>query len=366
MKRILCVLASLNMGGAETFMMKIFRNLQTDKKIDFIVSAEEGYYEKEILELGGKIYRIPLRTQHPVRAFMDLKKIVQDNHYDTVLKLCETPIGVIDLIAAKLGGAHNLCVRSCNANAEEVRIKRMVDAILRPLLNTVATVKIAPSDLAAEFTFGAKAVQRGEVVFLHNALDLKQFTFSQQDRERIRAKLGVENKLVIGHVGRFNQQKNHKFILKVFAELKKLAPNAVLLLVGKGELEAEIRSQIQNLGLEDSVRLLGVRDDVPKLLCAMDAFLFPSFYEGMPNTVIEAQTTGLPCVISDTITAEAAVTPLVQMLPLELSAAEWAQKVLDAAYMPVVERTSAAELMKQAEYDIETCVMKFERMFFRN
>ena len=117
MKRLLCIVSSLDTGGAETFMMKIFRGLPAEYKLDFIVSTDTGFYEKEVLSLGGKIYRIPLRTEHPIKTFNAIKKIVKDNNYQYVLKLCDTPIGFFDLLAAKMGGANKICVRSCNANS---------------------------------------------------------------------------------------------------------------------------------------------------------------------------------------------------------------------------------------------------------
>ena len=123
MKRLLCIVSSLDTGGAETFMMKIFRGLPSEYKLDFIVSTDSGFYEKEVLSLGGKIHRVPLRTEHPIGTFNAIRKIVKENKYQYVLKLCDTPIGFFDLLAAKTGGASKLCVRSCNENSNKGRIK---------------------------------------------------------------------------------------------------------------------------------------------------------------------------------------------------------------------------------------------------
>ena len=192
MKRLLCIVSSLDVGGAETFMMKIFRKLPKDYKIDFVTSKDNGFYEKEVIELGGKIYRITLRTKHPIKSFMELKKIVKDNKYKSVLKLCDTSIGSLDLLAAKLGGASRLCVRSCNANSTSSKIKKVVHFIGRPFLNFISDAKIAPSELAANYTFGKRCVKNCQVSFLNNAVDLEYYKFSNEGRKKIRNEFNID------------------------------------------------------------------------------------------------------------------------------------------------------------------------------
>lgn len=365
MKRLLCILSSLDAGGAETFMMKIFRSLPEDYKIDFIVSAKSGFYEKEVLELGGRIFRVPLRTKQPIKTFKAIYDVIRKNHYTHVLKLCDTPIGVYDLLAAKLGGAKVLCVRSCNAGSSNSKLGRLVNDLLRPLLNFITDVKIAPSRLAAEFTFGKAEVEAGKVKFIHNGVDLNVYKFDKDNREKIRKEFGIaEEQLVIGHIGRFNQQKNHKFLIEVFSEVLKQKPNALLMLVGDGEKKSEIKEQIKSLGIEESVIFTGIRSDVPALLSAMDVFVFPSFYEGMPNTVIEAQATGLPCVIADTITKEAEVTECVNFMSLSDSAESWADKALTLFEKDKENRFCYGDKMKNAGYDIGSCVKRFIGLVF--
>ncbi len=329
MKRLLCIVSSLDTGGAETFMMKIFRSLPEEYKLDFIVSADTGYYEDEVQHLGGIIYRVPLRTKYPLKTYRSIKNIVKDNKYERVLKLCDTPIGLFDLLACKAGGAKRICVRSCNASSDESRIKRVINNIIRPLFNRVATVKIAPSILAAEYTFGKKAVEKKDVYFLHNAVDLNVYKYNPQGRKNIRREFGItEEQFVVGHIGRFNKQKNHSFLLDIFAEIKKNDKDSVLILVGDGEKEDDIRMKVTELELQDSVIFTGIRADIPELLSAMDIFVFPSFYEGMPNTVIEAQAAGLSCVISDTITKEVGITEAVKFQSIKTDPKEWIKDIL--------------------------------------
>lgn len=365
-KRLLVILASLNTGGAETFMMKIFRSLPEDYKIDFIVSAKSGFYEKEVVELGGRIFRVPLRTKHPIKTFKAIYDVVKQNHYTHILKLCDTPIGLYDLLAAKMGGAKVLCVRSCNAGSSTSKLGAMVNDFLRPFFNYMTDVKLAPSRLAAEFTFGKAEVGAGKVNFIHNGVDLNVYKYDEENRREIRREFSIaDEQLVIGHVGRFNQQKNHKFLIEVFAEVLKQQPNALLMLVGDGEKRGDIIKQIDALGIGKSVIFTGIRSDVSALLSAMDVFVFPSFYEGMPNTVIEAQSTGLPCVIADTITKEACVTDCVHFKSLADSAEKWVEKILESENNNIVDRSLYSKVMKNRGYDINDVVKMFKKIIFR-
>ena len=330
-KRLLCIVSSMDTGGAETFLMKIYRGLDKTKyQMDFVVSAD-GFYDNEILSLGGRIHKIPLRTKEPLTVYKQIKNIVKQNKYEVVLKLGNSPLCVLDLIAAKMGGAKICAMRSCNALTNLSFKQKLLDLVFRPILNLVASVKLAPSDLAAIYTFGEKKFQNDEVNILHNGVDLGVFHYDADARTKIREEFSLDDSLVVGHVGRFSKQKNHKFLLPVFADIKKKNNNAKLLLVGTGELESQIRTQAKELGISDDLVFAGVRSDVPALLSAMDVFVLTSLYEGMPNTIIEAQATGLPCIISDTITRQANITGLVSYLPLNQDVEVWADKALLAS-----------------------------------
>jgi len=359
MKRMLCIVSSLNTGGAETFLMKIFRNLPDGYKMDFVTSQAGGYYEEEIKKLGGRVYVVPLRTKHPIAVYKSLKRIVKDNGYDSVLKLCDTPIGAFDLMAAKSGGASHLCVRSCNAASSESFLRKTLNAMLRPILNKLATIKIAPSDLAAIYTFGKKQYESGKVHLLNNAVDLTVFRHDEDARNVVRSEFSLNGKTVIGHIGRFNSQKNHAFLLDVFKCIKERDADAVLMLVGTGELQKEVENKAAEIGIEASVIFAGVRSDIPALLSAMDVFVFPSFFEGMPNTVIEAQATGLPCLIADTITKSADITGIVSYMPLSQSPDEWAKR---ACEMAVAERKNTHPDFVEKKYDIQSSVNEFVKL----
>lgn len=362
MKRVLCILSSLDAGGAETFLMKVYRALPPEEyQLDFVVCADGGCYTQEVLDRGGRIFQIPLRTKDLLGAMKALRSIVSENGYTHVLKLGNGAASCVDLLVAKSGGAKTRIMRSCNALTGLSLKSILTHRLLQPLLNTVANVKIAPSMLAAEFTFGSRQAHKN-VHILNNGVDLKVFHYDPQARAALQKEFDLEGKFVVGHVGRFNKQKNHSFLLDVFYEIHKKQENAVLLLVGQGELEEAIREKISKLGLADRVVFTGLRSDVPKLLSAMDVLVFPSFHEGMPNVVIEAQATGLPCVIADTITRDANITGLVKYLPLDMPPARWAQHALTA--LSETRKDTAADFQKHG-YDIQRVAAELVRLVFQ-
>lgn len=357
MKRLLCILSGMNAGGAETFMMKIYRNLDRTKyQIDFCINAKDKcFYEDEILNMGGKIYRIPSKSENIKEFKLKLKGIVKDNSYSNVLRITSNAMGFMDLKIAKQAGAKVCCARSSNAS-DGGGLKSVICHRLGKLLYArFVDVMIAPSDLSAIYTFGKKNYEDGNVHILHNGVDLDVYRFVPEKRKKIREEfsIGLETKLV-GHVGRFNEQKNHMFLLDVFKEIHMMDSSAKFLLVGSGELEESVRKKTMALGIYDKVIFAGLRSDIPDILSAMDVFIMPSFYEGMPNTVIEAQATGLPCVIADTITREADITGLVQYLSLSDSSSKWAQTAICAAELP---RRNTVDDFRAHGYDI-ACVTK--------
>lgn len=364
MKRVLCLLSGMNMGGAETFLMKTYRTLDKDKyQMDFCVNvAEEGVYDKEILSMGGKIYHIPAKSANPKAFKNGLREIVQKQNYEYVLRVTSNGLGFWDLKIVKKAGVKRCIARSSNASDGGSLKSRVAHFLGRRLFQKYVDVKIAPSTLAAEYTFGKKAVKNGEVALLNNGIDLSAYCYEETARREIRTEFEVaDDEILFGHIGRFAEQKNHSFLLDVFYAIQQKEPKAKLLLVGKGLLEKEIKAKAQALGIAEKVIFAGQRTDVPKLLSAMDVFVFPSFYEGMPNTVIEAQATGLPCVIADTITREANVTGLVEYLPLNISAEEWAQKAL---LRTKDTREDRRELLRENGYDIHKVVQDFIRLVF--
>lgn len=367
-KRLLCLVSCMNTGGAETFLMKLYRKIDRTKyQMDFgVFTEEEGFYDKEIKSLGGKIHHLVPKTKNFSLYKKGLYDLVKREEYKYVLRITSNAAGFYDLKIAKEAGAKVCIARSSNSSDGESFKVKLINSISRFLYVKYVDVKVAPSDLAAEYTFGKSATTNGEVHYLNNGLDLGVYRFSEEKRKKIQEEFGLQDKFVIGHVGRFSKQKNHEFLLEIFHALKQKRQNTVLLLVGNGELKQNIENKAKVLGINDSIIFAGIRSDVPDLLSAMDVFVFPSFYEGMPNTVIEAQATGLPCVIADTITKEAGVTDCIHFKPLTESAEAWAEFAVSLIDNRKEERSCYNYKMKSSGYDIDDCVERFVYLVFES
>ena len=364
MKRLLCILSGMNAGGAETFLMKLYRALDRTKyQMDFCINVKEKcFYEEEILSLGGKIFRIPPKSASVAAFKKNLYEVIQNNHYQYVLRITSSAMGLMDLKIAKKAGAQICAARSSNSSFKSGFATYAAHRIGRWVYMKYVDVKIAPSDLAAEYTFGKKAYKNGDVQILHNAVDMDVFFYREEARKKICEEFGIPSDAgIIGHIGRFDRQKNHAFLIDIFSEIHRRDPNTVLLLVGNGPLEDDIRTKVQALRIDTAVYFIGVRTDIPELLSAMDVFLLPSFYEGMPNAVIEAQATGLPCVISDAITKEANITGLVTYRSIAQPADVWAETALSQIH---AERVDTEEIFIEKKYDIQSVVNEFTAMIF--
>lgn len=364
MKKLLCIVSSMDRGGAETFLMKVYRNLDHNKyQMDFCVSKKkEGYYDNEIKNNGGRIFFVPPKSKNPFKTFYLIMKLVKKEKYDSVLRTSQQSLATLDLLAAKMGGAKNLIYRSSNAGMTGNIIKRFINFTFSFLPRIIPNVKIAPSTEAAKFVFGEKAVSKNQVSILHNGLDYQKFAFNLVKRNIIRKELNIDNKIVFGHVGRFNEQKNHKFLIDVFEKIHKQNKNTCLLLIGEGELEEKIKNQIKSLSLENSVIMLGPKANIEDYFMAMDLFIFPSFFEGMPNVIIEAQASGLRCLISNFITKEANITGLVTYLDLNASLDMWVDEALKHIDY---KRNNYYQVYKEKGYLIEDVTKKFIKIVFR-
>ena len=277
MKRVLCIISSMNTGGAETFLMKIYRQVDRTKyQMDFCINSfDKCFYEDEILSLGGKIYRIPAKSASLKQFKKQLFEIVNANNYIYVMRITSNTLGFMDLKIAHKAGAEVCVARSSNSSDGEDLKSKIAHKLGKILYSKYVDVKIAPSDLAAKYTFGKKAYESGIVNILHNAIDIEKYSYNAEMRQKIRAEFEISDETtVFGHIGRFMTQKNHGFLLDVFSECVKINAKSVLILVGGGELEPEIKRKASELGISDKVIFTGVRSDIPALLSAMDVFVF--------------------------------------------------------------------------------------------
>lgn len=352
MKRILCIVGCMDAGGAETFLMKLYRSFdRAVYQMDFYVLAgKEGLYDEEIRLLGGKIFQGVPKSKNPIAFFKNLRDIVLKNEYKYVLRSSEHAIAALDLMFCKVLGVTKVIYRSSSTNVYGGRGEELLHKLFVVLPQNIPDVKIAPSVAAAEFMFGKRCVKKGSVLLLKNGLEQKKYEFRADARNRKRLEGGVKDEFVIGHIGRFNRVKNHAFIIELFEHYLKINSKAQLWLVGDGELRRGIEDTVMKKRLSDKVKFWGIRQDVPVLLMAMDCLVLPSLFEGMPNVVIEAQATGLSCVVSDTVTREAGITGLVRFASLSQMSC-WTE-AMEEIRKTRVERSFMAGEVCDKGYDI--------------
>ena len=360
--RILHVFGNLNRGGAETFIMSVYRNIDRKKvQFDFMVhTTEKCAYDDEIEALGGRIYRVP--TYSGVNH-LDYKRkwgnFFENNKEHKIIHGHMTSTASIYLKIAKKYGlttiAHSHSTSSGDGFSSKVK-----DYLQKPLIN-ISDHLFACSGAAGAWCYGEEVEKKANFKVVKNAIDIEKFTFDQTSRDAKRQELNVENKFVVGHVGRFFAPKNHDFLINVFAHIHKTNHNAILLLIGDGDLRSGIEQKVKALGLESNVIFTGVREDVPELLCAMDVFVFPSLWEGVPVTLIEAQANGLRCIISDAVTDEVKIAELVETVSLQDSVEYWADKVL--AHVDSNGRDDMREGVQQAGYDIKEIAAWLEEFY---
>lgn len=350
--RILQVLASLDRGGAETMLMNIYRSIDKDRiQFDFVVNHQLGdyAYESEIRTLGGRIYRIPRFKIYNYYKYRKSWKTLFFLHPEwNVIHGHQTTTALIYLqLANKL---NKVTIAHAHTAGRDKSLKGIIKRYFEFPLRWIATHKIACSKPAGEWVFGKKICSLDKCTIINNSIDSKKFVFNQTIRKDIRFKLGFDDKYVIGHIGSFQTVKNHTYVIKIFNKIRKKIPDSLLLLVGDGSLRSNIEAEVKEMGLEDNVIFTGVRSDIPDLLQAMDVFLFPSLYEGLPVTMIEAQASGLPCVISDTISPEVKITDNVEFISLDKSPKYWAERVL-SYQTGFIRKDTSAEILA-ANYDI--------------
>jgi glycosyltransferase involved in cell wall biosynthesis len=346
-KRVLHVVTYMGRGGLETMIMNYYRHMDRSKvQFDFLVHRDfRADYDDEIEDLGGRIFRLPRLVPWSGSYLNALEQFFRSHPEYKIVHVHQDCLSSVILKVAKKCGIP-VRVAHSHSSSQDKNLKYLIKLWYKRTIPTCATQLFACGKEAGDWMFSGAPYR-----VLNNAIDTKQYTYDPERHCRIRTSLQIpEDAFVIGHVGRFHAVKNHSFLLDVFAEVKRKHEKAVLLLVGDGELRPEMEEKAEALGISDSVVFTGVRSDVPDLMQTMDCFAFPSLYEGIPVTLIEAQAAGLPCTVSDGVPAECAKTGLVKHLPLTAGAANWAEAILKTENIP---RQNTAGQIIQADYDIE-------------
>lgn len=326
MIRILQVVTYMGRGGLETMLMNYYRNIDRSKvQFDFLVHRDfEADYDKDILSLGGKIYHVSRLVPWSKVYKNELCRFFIEHPEYKIVHVHQDCLSSVALQCAEKSGIPVRIAHSHNSNQDK-NLKYLIKKYYMKKIPKYATDLFACSSDAGNWMFNGH-----DYKILTNAIDTKKYKYSASVAEQVKTEFGIgKNDLVIGHVGRFNPQKNHVFLIDVFAECVKLNPEAKLLLVGDGAGKAKIQEKIKKLGIDKKVIFAGIRSDVERLLQAMDVFVFPSLYEGLPVTMVEAQAAGLPCVISDKVPEECIMTEgLVAVKSLSDSVENWAECIL--------------------------------------
>ncbi|MBD5101525.1 MAG: glycosyltransferase family 1 protein [Subdoligranulum sp.] len=327
--RVAQVLNRMDSGGIEAVVLNYYRHIDRDKvQFDFYFAEGSSLPQREELErLGAGLYPIPAYS-HLV-AYHKALYIAFKQHGYRIVHAHLSTMSLFPLFAAwRAGVPVRICHNHSTAHWGE-GVKTLLKYILRPFNKLFATDWFACGEKTGRWMYGDKAFDAGKVTIMPNAIDTAKFAYDAEARVDLREELGIpQDAFVVGHVGRFTYAKNHSFLVKVFTELYKQKPKAHLLLIGEGELKEQIRQQVQALGLQDKVIFTGARQDVNKLYSVMDVFCLPSFYEGMPLVAWEAQANGLPCVLADTMSKEAAQNSRVPFLMLHTVPSVWATTIL--------------------------------------
>lgn len=357
--RVLQVVTYMGRGGLETMLMNYYRNIDRDKvQFDFLTHRDERWdYDDEIESLGGKIYHLPKLNPFSKSYLNDLDKFFKEHKEYQIVHCHQDCLSGVVLKVAKKNGVKFTIAHSHNANQDK-NLKYLIKLFEKRKIPKYADKLFACGNEAGRWMFNTDDFE-----VLNNAIDTDLYTYNAEKASKVKKEFGIENKFVVGHVGRFNPQKNHEFLIDVFNEIQKIKEDSVLMLVGDGDLRQEIEKKVQDLGLSEKVIFTGIRSDVNDLMQGMDVFLFPSLYEGLGIVLIEAQAAGLKCIISDTIPKDGIITDDVLSLSLNQSPVIWANEVLK---YKGYKRSNNKELIEKADYDIKNNAKKLEQFYIQN
>jgi glycosyltransferase involved in cell wall biosynthesis len=353
--RVLQVMGLMNRGGAETMVMNLYRVIDKSKiQFDFVVhNSGEGAYDREITELGGRIFKAPKYNGKNHFIYKNWWNLFFKEHpeYKVIHSHIRSTAAIILKIAKKYGCT---TIVHSHSTSSGCGISALVKNLYQCPIRYISDYFMGCSQVAGEWLFGKKICSTDRYINMRNAIDTSKYVYDKSVAHEVRSEFNYLNSdFVIGHVGRFSEPKNHMFLLEIFKELHDKDSNCKLLLVGDGELRSKIEGKICELGLNNCVKLAGSRSDVNRVLMAMDLFLFPSLWEGLPVSVVEAQASGLPCVVSSSVTNEVCLSELVTSISLSDDEMIWCDKIFKMIVeIKKSERHNMQETIVNAGYDV--------------
>ncbi len=361
MNRVVHIFGSLAMGGAETMIMNYYRHIDRDRlQFDFITHCStEDIYQREIVSLGGRVYRLPRFKGYNIFGYRRAWRALLREHPEWgTAHIHLYSIAGIFLPIIKREGIARRILHSHNTSSPAFNIvTRLFVRYMRRKANRYTTDRFACSVDAGEYFFGKR-----DFIVVNNAIDVKRFTFNSELRRAKRQELNLDDSFTIGHVGRFNEQKNHTFIIDIFKEAHKLNSSVKLILVGVGSpIFEQVEMTVSDAELEDCVQMAGAREDVNELMQAFDIFILPSLHEGLGIVAIEAQAAGLHTFVSDNVPDAALITELAHKLSLSDTAQAWAEQILK--YNNNYIRRNMFDAVRRAGYEVGDCVVWLENFY---
>lgn len=351
MNRILHVVDSMGLGGIQSFIMNLYRSIDKSQyQFDFLLHHKmEHSYEDEIKDLGGYIYYLPARNEGIIKNRKALNSFFREHTEYKVVHQHESSLTYIEpLVAAKKNRVPIRIIHAHSTRASGSYIHTLLHKINKVRIYKIATRYLACGRLAAEWMYSNTSCEDNYVT-VNNGINIEEYKYNEEIRQKMRQSFGIADKFVIGNVGRFSKVKNHSFLLDVFKEYSKRDGDSVLVLVGNGELFDDMKIKAVQLGIMDRTLFLGARNDVSSILHMLDYEIIPSLYEGFPVTAVEAQANGIPCIISDTVTTDVVINDNVTMLSLNAGAITWADAISNE-----VGRVNDTSKLIQYGYDIKT------------
>lgn len=361
-------------GGIQAVHVNLLHHMDLNRiHMDVVVSEDDtSLFDDKLHALGvNKIVTLDNRYNSPARRVLAnifaFGKLIKQNKYDVVhLNVCHG----VELIYSFLAWLYRVPVRIVHCRNNDIgaggrsrKIKIFCHNVCKRIFKNCATVKLANSDLAATWLYTRSDIEKQRVQIIRNGIDSCRYSYNPGIREQLRQDLHIENKFVVGHVGHFNYQKNHEYLLSIFREILRINPESVLLLVGAGENQKQIEILVKEYGIADHVIFYGVTNDIPSVMMAMDVFVFPSRFEGFGNVLIEAQACGLKCFASNSVIPKAVqITKNVTWIDLDEPYQVWAEKILSIG--SDYERKSHVEAVIAAGHDISNMAKDLENMYY--
>lgn len=359
--RVLQIIGIVAGGGVEAVIMNYYEHIDRTKvQFDFIVHNDNKIdITQKVEAMGGKVYKVTPYYKNPIAFMHGIYKVIRDHHYRIVHSNMNT-LSAFPLFAAWVAGAPVRILHNHSTSSPGETKRNIMKFMLRPFARLFANHYLACSRLAGEWMYGRKMMDSGKVTIVNNAIDLKKYAFNPQKRKILRKELWLADEFVIGHVGRFMFQKNHEFLIDVFAEAYKKNPHMALLLVGDGPLRPAMEEKVRKLGLTGHVKFLGLRNNVQDFYHVMDLFILPSHYEGLPVVGVEAQANGLLCLFSTKVTKETRLTHSAQFLDLEAGASMWAEGIIS---LKCERNKKAGDELRQAGFEINKETEKLVKFY---